>query len=456
MSLSALALQFPDHDSDWSGEEHEAEEHETEAHEAYEVPAPSSPSLSSLRAQVATIVAGNASAGPSWPTGIHDLDTALGGGVPRGRVTEVVGTMGAGKTSLVRQLAARVLSTGGWVAWIDATRTLAPQELAGLGERLIVIRPREHTRGAWCADLLLRGGVFALVILDGAPVLTRTIGVRLSQLARERDAAFVVLREGSQGSQLGGAVRLRVRNKTNVHALINNLPNTNLNTNANINANTIANTNVNECNAPSRSPITIDTTPNSPFTPMNARRSWNEQRRIRNTVTINAEDAENAHRHYSVLVEKGGTYRTVEVNCAVVLARRVCTDSEIPDRRSVARRARVADESRSSQTHDQTTIAAAGDASAVNIVTHHTITAIDYTAIDATARQNSTRQGRGRPRMGESSYGRSSRRSEARRLLATREQKLEQQSRQRPEHRSEHKPKPVTAPSLGRAPACIG
>src|SRR6185436_14030553 len=103
-------------------------------------------SLTELRAHVATIVAGGHSAGAPWPTGVNGLDAALGGGVPRGRVTEVVGTMGAGKTSLVRQLVARVLVAGGWVAWIDATRTLAPQELAGLGERLVMVRPRDHTR----------------------------------------------------------------------------------------------------------------------------------------------------------------------------------------------------------------------------------------------------------------------------------------------------------------------
>ncbi|MEP6781813.1 MAG: hypothetical protein ABJC26_18075, partial [Gemmatimonadaceae bacterium] len=197
----AVALQFPDSDlanAEWGMEQTDEElevveylagtrggtlataRHGSARDEHHDAPT----DLATLRAEVATIVAGGRGAGPAWPIGVPELDIALGGGVPRGRVTEVVGTLGAGKTSLVRQLVARVLAEGGWVAWIDATRTLAPQELAGLGERLVVVRPRDHTRGAWCADLLLRSGVFALVVMDGAPVLSRVVGVRLSQLAR--------------------------------------------------------------------------------------------------------------------------------------------------------------------------------------------------------------------------------------------------------------------------------
>ena len=34
-----------------------------------------------------------------------------------------------------------------------------------------MIRPRDPARAAWCADVLLRSGAFALVVLDGAPPL---------------------------------------------------------------------------------------------------------------------------------------------------------------------------------------------------------------------------------------------------------------------------------------------
>jgi hypothetical protein len=330
--------------------------------------------LEALRSQVATVVAGNHSAGPAWPTGVAELDQALGGGVPRGRVTEVVGAMGAGKTSLVRQLVARVLAEGGWVAWIDATRTLAPQELAGLGERLIVVRPRDHTRGAWCADLLLRSGVFSLVVLDSAPVLSRVTGVRLSQLARERDAAFVVLREGTHASRLGGAVRLQVQTSQPKIAY------------ARISL--------------AQTSSSVSRTLGLPQRASMMQRPSVEMPVVRNDL----------QRNYSVLVEKGGTYRTVEVNCAVIMARRVCADSEIPDRRGVARRTRTAADSleQPEQQH-------AGNQELATV-----------TAAGRDLLQHFTRKGRGRARAAESGYGNFTRRGEARRLLHLREQQSRQ------------------------------
>lgn len=236
---------------------------------------PPSVQLSALRTQLQAVVTGRRAAGSPWATGIGPLDTALGGGIPRGRITEVVGTRSGGKTALLRQVIAGALRAGGWVAWIDARRTLAAAPWATLGERLVIIRPRDGQRSAWCADLLLRSGVFALVVIDGAPALSRVHGVRLAQLARERDAACVVLHHEDRPSRVSGAVRLRLERITH-------------------------------------------------------RRSCAE--------------VSSAQRAFSVVVEKGGelsrSIRSFEVNSDIVMARRMCTDSEIPDRRGVARSTR--------------------------------------------------------------------------------------------------------------------
>ncbi|MBL0173646.1 MAG: hypothetical protein IPP90_23755 [Gemmatimonadaceae bacterium] len=242
-------------------------------------PPSSSPPLlrvKSLRTQLEAVVAGGRAAGIPWATGITPLDAALGGGIPRGRITEVVGTLASGKTALLRQVVSRVLRTGGWVAWIDARRTLAAAPWAGLGERLVMVRPRDGKRSAWCADLLLRSGVFALVVIDGAPALSRVHGVRLAQLARERDAACVVLQHEARPSRVSGAVRLRLE-------------------------------------------------------PMSAKPLPLRRQRT---------ETQNIIRGFSVVVEKGGpsrSVRSIEVSSGIVMARRVCTDSEIPDRRGVAR-----------------------------------------------------------------------------------------------------------------------
>ncbi|WP_373059611.1 hypothetical protein [Gemmatimonas sp.] len=272
------------------------------------------PDLTLLRDQVLAVVAGKRQASGPWRTGLARLDRALGGGIPRGRVTEISGPLAVGKTALLRQLVAQVLHTGAWVAWIDARRTLAPAPFAALGARFVVIRPPDTKRSAWTADLLLRSGVFALVVIDGAPPLSRVHGVRLAQLARERDAACVVLEHHDGGrevrpSRLAGTVRLRIAA----------MP----------------------VSAPSMPPsmrVTSRVT-SSRRRPLRSPESVAEEAITGESITV-----ADASRRFVVTVEKGGNSQdrnqSIEVSSAVVVARRVCTDSEIPDRRGVARSAR--------------------------------------------------------------------------------------------------------------------
>src|SRR5690606_32372293 len=152
------------------------------------------------------------SASAALPTGVSALDALLqGGGIPRGRLTEFLGERGSGRTTVVRQMVLQAAAAGHRVAFIDASRTLAPHDWAMLGTYAgaWVIRPADAARGAWCADVLLRTGAFALVVLDGVPALKRSVSVRLTRLAREHDAALVLLGENDVPSQSGGALRLR-------------------------------------------------------------------------------------------------------------------------------------------------------------------------------------------------------------------------------------------------------
>src|SRR5919206_4821784 len=162
----------------------------------------------------------------SLSTGISELDALLaGGGIPRGRLTEVVGARGSGKTTVLRQLVGATAARGLWVAYIDAARTLAPRDWAHVGgeePNIWMVRPNTPGKGAWCADILLRSGAFALVVLDSGPPLKRSVGVRLTRLAREAGAAFVVVIEDDtavstgvirpEGTRraVGGALRLHV------------------------------------------------------------------------------------------------------------------------------------------------------------------------------------------------------------------------------------------------------
>ena len=169
-------------------------------------------SLPALRQQLAAILAPpRVGAAAAIPTGIAALDRALSdGGVPSGRLTEIQGALGSGRTSLVRQLVLTAVAERRWTAVIDGSRTLAPREWAEAGDsgRLWVIRPPGADRSAWCADILLRSGAFSLVVLDSAPTLPRQVAVRLTRLAREHDVALVIV---GDHPVIGSAVRLRVK-----------------------------------------------------------------------------------------------------------------------------------------------------------------------------------------------------------------------------------------------------
>ena len=249
-----------------------------------------------LRQQLSEIIAGTSPGTPGFTTGIAALDAALPNhGLPRGRLTEIVGLPGSGKTTLVRRIAERTVHDGGSVAYVDATRTLAPRDWAhvsanGNQDGLWVVRPDSPTRGAWCADVLLRSGAFALVVLDGAPMLTRAVAVRLTRLAREADAALLVLGDDSKASELAGSLRLRVAREARP--------------------------------APTR----------------------------RRTFAAKEEDdaPAGATRSVTVVIEKGAPYQTVkvfslgDVDRDIEVARRVHTHSEVPDRRGVVRTQRIA------------------------------------------------------------------------------------------------------------------
>lgn len=244
-------------------------------------------SIAALRQQLADIVEGTRPTTPGLTTGVAALDAALpGGGLPRGRLTEITGAPGSGVTTLTRHLVAAALGAGWWVAYVDAARTLAPRDWTALGvhEGLWVVRPPDAARGAWCADVLLRSGAFGLVVLDGAPVLPRAVAVRLVRLARVSDAAFVLLGADGQRSGVAGALQLRVQRVRKKSAPTLDL------------AARLAG----QSPAPSPSPA--------------------RQRRL------------------AITIEKGGPVQRVEVECGSERTRRVREDPQVPDRRGVARR----------------------------------------------------------------------------------------------------------------------
>src|SRR5262245_15882776 len=70
------------------------------------------------------------------PSGIAELDAALGGGFPRGSVVELCGPASSGRTSLAFSLLARATERQEACALVDVSDSLDPISLAAAGVEL--------------------------------------------------------------------------------------------------------------------------------------------------------------------------------------------------------------------------------------------------------------------------------------------------------------------------------
>src|SRR5712692_2947493 len=119
------------------------------------------------------------------PTGLTTLDAHLGGGVPRGQLSELVGPRSSGRTSVLLRMLAEATARGELAALIDALDRLdvASAEAAGVDlDRLLWVRGHAVCNPGLCRDLnqraleqavkaltlVLQAGNFGLVAFDVA------------------------------------------------------------------------------------------------------------------------------------------------------------------------------------------------------------------------------------------------------------------------------------------------
>lgn len=109
------------------------------------------------------------------PTGSIALDAALGiGGVPRGRVVEIFGPEGSGKTTLALHIAAEAQKKEGIAAFIDVEHALDPNYAKRLGvdtEDLLISQPDSGEQALEIAELLVRSNALDVIIIDSVAAL---------------------------------------------------------------------------------------------------------------------------------------------------------------------------------------------------------------------------------------------------------------------------------------------
>jgi recombination protein RecA len=170
------------------------------------------------------------------PSGIPGLDAGLGGGFPRGQLSELVGPRSSGRTSLLLRLLAAATARGELTALVDTLDMLDVESASAAGvdlDQLLWIRGHVVSNPGLCRDLnqraleqairaltlVLQAGNFGLIVFDvaEAPVdalrrLPFTTWLRLQRLIEGSQTACVLV--GSQPmarSSAGLTLRLGIR-----------------------------------------------------------------------------------------------------------------------------------------------------------------------------------------------------------------------------------------------------
>jgi recombination protein RecA len=173
------------------------------------------------------------------PSSLSVLDARLGGGFPRGQLSELAGPRSSGRASLTLRMLAAATARGELVALVDALDMLDVESAAAAGvdlDRLLWIRGHVVVHAGPCRDLnqraleqairaltlVLQAGNFGLVVFDvgEAPAdlvrrLPFTTWLRLQRMVEGSQTACVLVGgEPMARSSAGLTLRLQARDGT--------------------------------------------------------------------------------------------------------------------------------------------------------------------------------------------------------------------------------------------------
>jgi hypothetical protein len=167
-------------------------------------------------------------------TGLSAFDAAIGGGFPRGQLSEITGARSSGRASLVVRMLAAATARGELVALLDALDMFDVASAAQAGidlDRLLWIRGHVVSHPGFCRDmnqrameeavralaLVLSAGNFGLVVLDAAEAplealkrLPFTTWLRLQRLIEGRQTVCV-LTAGEPVARSAAGLTVKVR-----------------------------------------------------------------------------------------------------------------------------------------------------------------------------------------------------------------------------------------------------
>jgi recombination protein RecA len=111
-----------------------------------------------------------------YSTGAISLDVALGiGGLPRGRIVEIFGSPGSGKTTVALATAVNCQRAGGVIGFVDCEHALSRDLAIAMGidpSRFVVYQPKDGEDAVEMIEKMLRSQAFAMVVVDSVAAMT--------------------------------------------------------------------------------------------------------------------------------------------------------------------------------------------------------------------------------------------------------------------------------------------
>jgi RecA DNA recombination protein len=157
-------------------------------------------------------------------TGVAAVDALVGGGLPRGELSEIHGPRSSGRTGVGLSFVAAAMARGSLAAWVDPADRLSPASAAAAGvdlARLLWLRgdsrgPRARALPEAVAAVatLVGSGLFEAVVLDVAAFPAHELGrlpgatwIRLQKMIADSPGALLILAEshvarGPRGASL--------------------------------------------------------------------------------------------------------------------------------------------------------------------------------------------------------------------------------------------------------------
>lgn len=115
------------------------------------------------------------------PTGIESVDNAMGiGGFPRGKISEVFGKEGSGKTTLCLHAIAQAHKMGFDCAFVDTEHAISFDRMKQLGvdtSKLVFSQPNSGEEALNLVEMMVRDGRFAMIVVDSVAALIPQVEV---------------------------------------------------------------------------------------------------------------------------------------------------------------------------------------------------------------------------------------------------------------------------------------